>query len=80
VCAVCAHRQRALFNVLKAYSVLDKELGYCQSMSFIVAILLLYMPEQVTQLALRTKPKPKPKTTTLTTREQPRMRFGCFVS
>lgn len=38
--------QRALFNVLKAYSVLDKELGYCQSMSFIVAILLLYMPEQ----------------------------------
>ena len=43
---VCARRQQALFNVLKAYSVLDKELGYCQSMSFIVAILLLYMPEQ----------------------------------
>ena len=42
----CARRQQALFNVLKAYSVLDKELGYCQSMSFIVAILLLYMPEQ----------------------------------
>ncbi len=42
-----ARRQQALFNVLKAYSVLDKELGYCQSMSFIVAILLLYMPEHV---------------------------------
>jgi hypothetical protein len=57
-------RQRALFNVLKAYSVLDKELGYCQSMSFIVAILLLYMPEQV--LAIIRAPSLTPES--LTTR------------
>ncbi|CAI5959390.1 unnamed protein product, partial [Closterium sp. NIES-65] len=38
--------QKALFNVIKAYSVLDKEVGYCQGMGFIVATLLLLMGEE----------------------------------
>lgn len=36
-----------LFNVLKAYAVLDKDLGYCQSMSYVTAVLLLHMEEEV---------------------------------
>jgi hypothetical protein len=35
--------QHALFNVLKAYSILDNEVGYCQGMSFIVGILLIHV-------------------------------------
>jgi len=35
--------QLALFNVLKAYSILDKEVGYCQGLSFIVGILLIHV-------------------------------------
>jgi hypothetical protein len=34
--------QLALFNVLKAYSVLDPDVGYCQGLSFIVGILLVH--------------------------------------
>lgn len=33
--------QVALLNVLRAYSIFDSELGYCQGMSFIVGLLLL---------------------------------------
>lgn len=39
--------QTALFNTLKAYSVYDKRVGYCQGMGFIIALLLLYMTEEV---------------------------------
>ena len=35
--------QLALFNVLKAYSVMDHEVGYCQGLSFIVGILLIHV-------------------------------------
>ncbi|XP_037072482.1 TBC1 domain family member 1-like isoform X2 [Pollicipes pollicipes] len=38
--------QLELFNVLKAVSLLDPELGYCQGLGFIAGILLLHMPEQ----------------------------------
>jgi len=38
--------QIALFNVLKAYSNMDPELGYCQGMSFITAILVAHMEEK----------------------------------
>eukprot|EP01090_Pellita_catalonica_P021269 TRINITY_DN7918_c0_g1_i1.p1 TRINITY_DN7918_c0_g1~~TRINITY_DN7918_c0_g1_i1.p1 ORF type:complete len:344 (+),score=56.90 TRINITY_DN7918_c0_g1_i1:142-1032(+) len=38
--------QKKLFNVLKAYAVLDPDLGYCQGMSFITAVLLLHMDEE----------------------------------
>ena len=38
--------QRQLYNVLKAYSVYDKQLGYCQGMGFVAGLLLLYMCEE----------------------------------
>ncbi|THH05523.1 hypothetical protein EW146_g9881 [Bondarzewia mesenterica] len=38
--------QENLFNVLKAYSLYDPEVGYCQGLPFIVAILLLNMPDE----------------------------------
>ena len=40
------HGQLCLFNVLKAYSVLDEEVGYCQGLSFVAGILLMHMKEQ----------------------------------
>lgn len=41
-----AHGQIALFNVLKAYSLYDKEIGYVQGLAFIAGALLLNMPEE----------------------------------
>ncbi|CAJ0582942.1 unnamed protein product, partial [Mesorhabditis spiculigera] len=38
--------QAALYNVIKAYSIHDKEVGYCQGSAFIVGQLLLQMPEE----------------------------------
>ena len=38
--------QLALFNVLKAYSVLDAEVGYCQGLSFIVGIVLIHVKNE----------------------------------
>ncbi|KAJ3301222.1 GTPase-activating protein [Kappamyces sp. JEL0829] len=38
--------QTSLFNVLKAYSIYDKEIGYCQGLPFVVGPLLLNMPEE----------------------------------
>lgn len=38
--------QRSLFNVLKAYSVYDRQVGYVQGMGFIAGLLLLYMCEE----------------------------------
>ena len=38
--------QEVLFNVMKAYSLYDTEVGYCQGSSFIVAVLLMHMPEE----------------------------------
>jgi ankyrin repeat protein len=38
--------QRALYNVLKSYAIYDAEVGYCQGMSAIVALLLLYFSEE----------------------------------
>ena len=35
--------QLSLFNLLKAYSILDPELGYCQGLGFICGILLLHV-------------------------------------
>uniref|UniRef100_A0A1A9X2B1 Rab-GAP TBC domain-containing protein n=1 Tax=Glossina brevipalpis TaxID=37001 RepID=A0A1A9X2B1_9MUSC len=37
--------QLSLFNLLKAYSILDPELGYCQGLGFICGILLLHCDE-----------------------------------
>lgn len=38
--------QLSLFNVLKAYSILDPELGYCQGLGFICGVLLLHVSYQ----------------------------------
>ena len=39
-------RQQALFYVLAAYSVYNAEVGYCQGMSQIAALLLMYLMEE----------------------------------
>ncbi|XP_069487920.1 TBC1 domain family member 1 isoform X8 [Ambystoma mexicanum] len=38
--------QLSLYNILKAYSLLDPEVGYCQGLSFVAGILLLHMSEE----------------------------------
>ncbi|KAL0291818.1 UNVERIFIED_CONTAM: EVI5-like protein [Sesamum calycinum] len=39
-------RARSLYNVLKAYSVYDRDVGYVQGMGFVAGLLLLYMSEE----------------------------------
>ncbi|KZV74380.1 RabGAP/TBC [Peniophora sp. CONT] len=38
--------QENLFNVLKAYSLQDPAVGYCQGLPFVAAVLLLNMPDE----------------------------------
>jgi Rab GTPase-activating protein 1 len=38
--------QQALYKLSKAYSIYDQEVGYCQGLSFLIATLLLHMPEE----------------------------------
>eukprot|EP00729_Bicosta_minor_P006480 gene6480-261_t len=38
--------QTRLYNICKAYSVYDEQVGYCQGLSFVAAELLLHMPEE----------------------------------
>ena len=38
--------QASLRRVLKAYSVYDREIGYCQGMNFIAGMFLTLMPEE----------------------------------
>ncbi|KAL6448782.1 hypothetical protein ACFW04_000517 [Cataglyphis niger] len=45
--------QLALFNLLKAYSLLDHEVGYCQGLSFVAGVLLLHMAEDQAFFLLR---------------------------
>ncbi|KAJ8980381.1 hypothetical protein NQ317_009375 [Molorchus minor] len=45
--------QLALFNLLKAYSLLDPEVGYCQGLSFVAGVLLLHMEEHQAFFLLR---------------------------
>jgi uncharacterized protein YjfI (DUF2170 family) len=40
-----AYGQRELYNVLKAFSIHNAEVGYCQGMGFITGLLLSYMSE-----------------------------------
>lgn len=43
----CAGRgQDCLRRVLRAYSLYDEEVGYCQGMGFIVAMFLTYVGEE----------------------------------
>ncbi|KAG8224437.1 hypothetical protein J437_LFUL001388 [Ladona fulva] len=45
--------QLELFNLLKAYSLLDPEVGYCQGLSFVAGVILLHMSEESAFLLLR---------------------------
>uniref|UniRef100_A0A3P9NHR0 TBC1 domain family member 4 n=1 Tax=Poecilia reticulata TaxID=8081 RepID=A0A3P9NHR0_POERE len=38
--------QLSLYNLLKAYSLMDTEVGYCQGISFVAGVLLLHMKEE----------------------------------
>ncbi|XP_071950636.1 TBC1 domain family member 1-like isoform X2 [Antedon mediterranea] len=38
--------QLSLFNLLKAYSLLDAEVGYCQGLSFVAGLLLMHTEEE----------------------------------
>ncbi|KAI8984727.1 rab-GTPase-TBC domain-containing protein [Mycotypha africana] len=38
--------QEMLFNVMKAYSLFDTHVGYCQGLHFVVGVLLLHMPDE----------------------------------
>ncbi|KAI8368752.1 rab-GTPase-TBC domain-containing protein [Blakeslea trispora] len=38
--------QEMLFNVIKAYSLFDSQVGYCQGLHFVVGCLLLHMPDE----------------------------------
>ncbi|XP_023685300.2 TBC1 domain family member 1 isoform X3 [Paramormyrops kingsleyae] len=38
--------QLSLYNLLKAYSLLDPEVGYCQGLSFVAGVLLLHNDER----------------------------------
>lgn len=40
--------QLSLFNMLKAYSILDPEVGYCQGLAFLCGILLLHVSRNFT--------------------------------
>ena len=38
--------KKALRRILRAYSVYDSDVGYCQGMNFIAAMLLTFLPEE----------------------------------
>lgn len=48
------NKQQELFNVLVAYSVYNSEVGYCQGMSTLAGMLLMYLGEEETFWALNT--------------------------
>lgn len=45
--------QLSLYNILKAYSLLDPEVGYCQGLSFVAGVLLLHMSEEEAFMMLK---------------------------
>lgn len=45
--------QLALYNLLKAYSLLDPEVGYCQGLCFVAGVLLLHMSEEQAYMMLK---------------------------
>ncbi|CAO3596533.1 unnamed protein product [Absidia cylindrospora] len=47
-----SQQYQSLFHVLKAYSLFDQDVGYSQGLSFIVAILLKQIPDEVAVFCL----------------------------
>jgi hypothetical protein len=66
-----SHRLASLYNVLHAYSVLDKLVSYCQGMNYMVAVLLMFMEEEVSWLFFL-------PTSTYVYFPAIRMHFGCL--
>lgn len=44
--------QESLFNVIKAYSLHDREVGYCQGSGFIVGLLLMQVNNTIINISL----------------------------
>ena len=44
--------QESLFNVMKAYSIHDREVGYCQGSAFIVGLLLMEVSGRTSELVI----------------------------
>lgn len=40
------YRQESLFNILVAYSMYNTEVGYCQGMNNLVAVLLMFLGKE----------------------------------
>lgn len=38
--------QQKLFNILAVYASYNPEVGYCQGMAYVAAVLLMHMPEE----------------------------------
>ena len=38
--------QQQLYNILAAYSIYNTEIGYCQGMSTVTALLLMYLSDE----------------------------------
>lgn len=47
-----ANHSARLYNILKAYSIYDPEVGYCQGMNYLAGVLLLYIPDESLAFAL----------------------------
>lgn len=47
------HRQQGLLQVLKAYTLYRPEQGYCQAQGPVAAVLLMHLPPEVSDPALR---------------------------
>ena len=45
--------QLSLFNTLKAYSLIDPEVGYCQGLSFVAGVLLMHVGRSVEERLIR---------------------------
>jgi len=45
-------QENRLYNVLKAYSLYDPEVGYCQGMSYLAGVLLLYIHDEAIAFCL----------------------------
>ncbi|KAH3831246.1 hypothetical protein DPMN_104508 [Dreissena polymorpha] len=45
--------QLALFNLLKAYSLMDQDVGYCQGLSFVAGILLMHVRKLISGILVK---------------------------
>ncbi|KAJ3036111.1 hypothetical protein HDV00_003087 [Rhizophlyctis rosea] len=72
--------QKKLYNLLKAYSIFDAEVGYCQGLSFLVGPLLMQDMTEVEAFSvfvrLMEETPPRPSSSTTTTPANPHRRYA----